>query len=265
MFATLFRSATSKGLVAGLAAVVATAGIGVAVAAPTETPEEPAALAIGTSDGIDEIDDDADFAVNPQVDVLVPTTVIDDDAEVDESEDDSTPAPPVATNFSRSAASPPVIPPANADRFLAEGDLFNRDLLKGLLPDEVTSDDVAEGAEELAQEVIARIEECVGGVVGDFGSDFDFDGSNGASGRGFDADADGSAGFDESFATSIVDDLLPCVSGLVDDALACVSGLVEEILATVMSMDFEEIAGMAGIIVDELVNCVGDVEADQAS
>lgn len=259
MFATLFRSATSKGLVAGLAAVVATAGIGVAVAAPTEAPEEPAALAIGTSGGID---DDAVSAVNPQVDVLVPTTVI-DDAEVDESEGDSTSAPPVATNFSRSAASPPVIPPANADRFLAEGDLFNRDLLKGLLPDEATSDDVAEGAEALAQEVIARIEECVEGVAGDFGSDFDFDGSNGASGRGF--GADGSAGFDESFATSIVDDVLPCVSGLVDDALDCVSGLVEEILATVMSMDFEEIAGMAGIIVDELVNCVGDVEADQAS
>jgi hypothetical protein len=37
---------------------------------------------------------------------------------------------------------------------------------------------------------------------------------------------------------------------------------VEEILSTVMGMDFDEIAGLAGVIVDELVDCVGGTQTD---
>ncbi|CAN5761101.1 hypothetical protein BH23ACT1_BH23ACT1_04980 [soil metagenome] len=47
-----------------------------------------------------------------------------------------------------------------------------------------------------------------------------------------------------------------------DDAIGCVGGLVEEILSTVMGMGFDEIAGLAGVIMDELVDRVGGTQTD---
>jgi hypothetical protein len=238
MFATLCRATRRKGIAAGLAALVATAGIGVAVAAPSE---ERTALAIGVTD---EIVDDAASRVPPQVDVPEPPPVVIAPQDIEDSEDDST----------------PVAPPVDVTQFLPEGSGFDRDALEDLLAGGVVGDDVAEGAEDLADEVIARIQACVGDVVGQFGSGFDFGGSAEAGGSGF--GAGGSAGAGQSFATSVVDDVLPCIAGLVDDVIGCVGGLVEEILSTVMGMDFDEIAGLAGVIVDELVDCVGGTQTD---
>lgn len=259
MFATLGRAARRKGLTAGLAALVATAGIGVAVAAPSEKPQEGSALAIDVTDQIEKIVDDAASRVPQQVEVPEPPAVVVAPQDVQESEDDSAPSPPASAD-SAAASTPPVAPPVDVTRVLPEGSGFDRELLEGLLAGGVAGDDVAEGAEDLADEVIARIQACVGDVVGQFGSGFDFGGSTEAGRSGF--AAGGSAGAGQTFASSVVDDVLPCVAGLVDDAISCVSGLVEEILATVMGMDFEEIAGLAGVIVDELVDCVGATQTD---
>jgi hypothetical protein len=234
MFVTLFQSVNRKGIAAGLAALVATAGIGVAVAAPSDAPDQHSAFAIGAPDGINEIVDDATSGVKRRVDVPVVPPVVEDDAETELPEQDVKSALP-ASGASRAAPLTSVAPPVDANDLRPGGDRFDQ-LLQGLVPDDADRAAVADGVEELAQEVVARIQQCV------------------ATG--------GSAGTDESFATSIVDDVLPCVSGLVDDALRCVSGLVDEILAAVMSMDFGEMAGLAGVIADELVDCVGEAQPD---
>lgn len=253
MFATLLRAAHRKGIAAGLAGVVAVAGIGVAVAAPSSAPEEAevrSTFAVGSTGGIDEVVGDTLSRARPKVDTQVTPTdedevVVEEDEVVEET---STPSPSVLAGVGGSPTSSPVTTPVDVSRFLPEGDLFDSDLLEELLAGSAQGADVAEGAEELASEVIARIQECVGGVVGQFGTGDGFDGS------GF--------GDGQSFATDIVDDVLPCVAGLVENALSCVGGLVDEILAAVMTMDFNEIAGMAGLIVDELVDCVGGDLAD---
>ncbi|MBA2438138.1 MAG: hypothetical protein H0V52_07280 [Acidimicrobiia bacterium] len=257
MIATLCRATRRKGIVAGLAALVATAGIGVAVAAPSEESEERTALAIGVTD---EIVDDAAYRVPPQVDVPQPPLVVIAPQDIEDSEDDSTPPASASANLGADAGSTPVAPSVDVTQFLPEGSGFDRDALEDLLAGGVVGDDVAEGAEDLADEVIARIQACGGDLVGQFGSGFDFGGSAEAGGSGF--GAGGSAGAGQSFATSVVDDVLPCIAGLVDDAIGCVGGLVEEILSTVMGMDFDEIAGFAGVIVDELVDCVGGTQTD---
>jgi hypothetical protein len=258
MFVTLFQSVNRKGIAAGLAALVATAGIGVAVAAPSDAPDQHSAFAIGAPDGINEIVDDATSGVKRRVDVPVVPPVVEDDAETELPEQDVKSALP-ASGASRAAPLTSVAPPVDANDLRPGGDRFDQ-LLQGLVPDDADRAAVADGVEELAQEVVARIQQCVASVVGEFGSGYDFGGFDQAGDRGF--AAGGSAGTDESFATSIVDDVLPCVSGLVDDALRCVSGLVDEILAAVMSMDFGEMAGLAGVIADELVDCVGEAQPD---
>ncbi len=216
---------------------------------------ERTALAI---DVTDEIVDDAASRVLPQVDVPEPPPVVIAPQDIEDSEDDST--PPALADLGAGGGSTPVAPPVDVTQILPEGSGFDRDALEDLLAGGVVGDDVAEGAEDLADEVIARIQACVGDLVGQFGSGFDFGGSAEAGGSGF--GAGGSAGAGQSFATSVVDDVLPCIAGLVDDAIGCVGGLVEEILSTVKGMDFDEIAGFAGVIVDELVDCVGGTQTD---
>lgn len=243
MFATAWKTARRKGVAAGLAVAVATAGIGVAVAAPSDAPASPeaaSAFAIGATEDVGETVEDPSPPQTQEIDVPAVQPVVEPPAV---TEEESAPSTASSAGASGVADSPPV----DVRQFLPEGEGFDRDRLEELLAGAVADDDLAEGAGIVADEVIARIQACVGDVAGEFAS-------------GFDPGA--SAGAGQSFASSVVDDVLPCVAGLVEDALGCVAGLVEEIMSTVMGMDFDEIAGLAGVIVDELVDCVSGASSD---
>ncbi len=260
MFPSLRRATTRKVLAAGLATVVAAASIGVAVAAPSPPDKTPSSANEVVAESLSR----SSFSVeDPEVESPPATEVSDvpapeDDGQSDEGEGDvSRPGSPeveldvaearqIRTGVDRASAPTPSIPEdAELRRFL-------NNLQAGT--DDADGDEVAGGAGDIAAGVAARIQECVGDVFGQFGDHFDFDDLEGSGGSG----APGEAG--RSFATGVVDDVLPCVAGLVDDTLRCVSGLVEEILAVVMSMDVDRILGMVDVVIDELVTCVADAD-----
>ncbi|HWH34151.1 MAG TPA: hypothetical protein VNT56_02415 [Acidimicrobiales bacterium] len=242
MLESLQRAAHRKGIAAFLAAVVAVAGVGVAVANPGGGPAPTgvsSTVATVSPPGLESFAGGTGSSPGPEVPppMGAPGEMV--------TGETTTTSPAAAT------VAPDVRAPA-PEQFLPEGGGFGAGDLEGLLAGGF-SPDVAAGAEELASGVMARIEACVGDLFSDFDFHFDSDADFGPGG-------DFGSGFEEGAARAgaIVEDVLACVGGLVDDALSCVNGLVEEILAVAMGMDLDEIAGLIEVIVAELVACVGD-------
>ena len=229
-------------LAGGLAAAVAVAGVGVAVAGQgdlADPPTPPLTVAV------DEALEDAAAAAAMPVDTS-PTTSAQAPAEHlsgaadDDERRGRTVAPvpgPTTTALEGSEASPEPSGSAPSTTYttIDPSRIFGE--RQG--PGELDADDV----EGLADELEAEVRACVADLLDDAQGDFDSE-----------ADADRI----QSFASDVVDEVLACVAGLVDvgQVLGCVGEVIQEIVAVVMTMDFGDLPELVSEIADDVVECV---------
>ncbi len=229
-------------LATGLAAVVAMAGVGVAVAGQegdSDRQPVPVAAPADVSESTDDSTVDSTTDSSPSSEWTPPVTDAPAEAVGEAVPRAQTPA---ARSGSTSASAPATASSRSFDSALPSTST-TLDIERMLGQQAAASARQRTGAEGLAADLEQQVRACVADFLA--GAQSSFEGK---------PDEDRI----QSFASEAVDDVLACVAGLVDvgQVLGCVSEVIQEIVSVVLTMDLEDLPELISDISDDVVGCV---------
>ncbi len=231
-----------RSLAAVVAAVVAMAGVGVAVAGQGGAPEPLAPLAEAAPQETlpVTVSDPEPFEVGPSVvaedEGLPPEAAAapldaqqrGEEARAAAPDQDAVPAPSLMSQGSESSV-------ATTDTTIDVSQIFGE---RAGSPEDHGVD-----GEGLGAELEAEVRVCVATLLDGIRSSFD---------------GQPDAERIQAIASEVVDDALACVAGLVDvgQVLSCVGAVIQEILDVVMAMEFGDLPQLISEFADDMVRCV---------
>lgn len=229
-------------LATGLAAVMAMAGVGVAVAGQEgdSVPEPlPVAAPADVSESTDDSTVDLTTDSSPSPQWTPPVT----DAAPEAVGEAPPPAQTSAARSGSTSASRPAAASSRSSDPVMPSTSTTLDVDRMLDRQAAASARQRPGAEGLAADLEQQVRACVADFLA--GAQSSFEGK---------PDEDRI----QSFASEAVDDVLACVAGLVDvgQVLGCVSEVIQEIVAVVLAMDLEDLPELISDIADDVVRCV---------
>ena len=228
-------------LAGGLAAAVAMAGVGVAVAGQGDLPDPPvSSLTAELDEALEDVPSAPSAPVDSSSTAATPPSAEHVSVGTDDEDEDgartTAPVPgPTTTALVESEASSGTSVSTPSTTPIDPSRIFGERLS--------TAEGEGHDFEGIARELEAEVRACVADLLDDVPADFDDD-----------ADADRI----QSFASDVVDEVLACVAGLVDvgQVLGCVGEVIQEIVAVVMTMDFGDLPELVGEIADDVVGCI---------